>query len=242
MPTRTWHNLDPDRRDRVLQAAMGEFGTRGFSAGSVNVIARQAGIAKGSVFQYFADKRDLYAHVATHVSAAVRDTFTHTMVRRAREHDDLFRLLRAILTDWVAYFRDHPVQRRVYFAVMFEIDGDARRAVREAVNRHQLEVLRALVAAAGHSGQLRTGVSRDHLLSQLLLLVPHLATAPFSPELDPVLDLSRRDGIDLEAAVSGYVDVVEAAFGRPAEQRPPADLVTALDRAAADTGTVLPSR
>ncbi len=228
MPTATWDNLDAAKRDRVLHAAMREFGARGFSAGSINVIAREAGIAKGSVFQYFTDKADLYTHVAGHVARTVRDEFTETMRARAAEHDDLFRLLRAILTDWVVYFRDHPLEREVFFAITFEIDQDSRRAIRSVVDAHVIEVLEALLSAAEGHGQLREGASRDHALSLLVLLVPHLATASSSEELDPVLHLSRRAGLDLEAAVSGYVDVLEAAVGTPADQRPPADLVGAL--------------
>ena len=53
MPRPTWFNLDEGRRERVLRAAMAEFGSRGYSAGSLNVIAREAGVAKGSLFQYF---------------------------------------------------------------------------------------------------------------------------------------------------------------------------------------------
>lgn len=240
MPTTTWDNLDEGKRHRVLIAAMREFGRRGFSAGSINVIARDAGIAKGSVFQYFTDKRDLYAHVSDHVSRTVRDEFTTTMLRRADDHHDLFALLRAVLTDWVAYFRDHPLERDVLFAILFEIDADTRRTVRQVVNQHQREVVEALVWGADASGQLREGVSRDHLVALLLLLVPHLATAPFSVELDPVLDLSGRVGVDLEAAVSGYVDALEAGFGVPAADRRPADLAAALLRAAADRGVALP--
>ena len=61
MPTVTWARVDPSRRAAVIEAAEAEFGAHGFSQGSLNVIARRAGVAKGSLFQYFADKRDLYA-------------------------------------------------------------------------------------------------------------------------------------------------------------------------------------
>lgn len=241
MPTATWANLDPSKRDRVLQAAMREFGARGFSAGSINVIAREADVAKGSVFQYFDDKADLYTHVAGHVARTVRDEFTQTMLARAAEHHDLFRLLRAILTDWVAYFRDHPLEREVFFAITFEIDHDSRRAIRSVVDAHVIEVLGTLLSAAEDHGQLRAGASRDHALSLLLLLVPHLATASSSAELDPVLQLSRREGLDLELAVSGYVDVLEAAVGAPAEQRSPADLAAALRAVSGMAATTTPS-
>lgn len=240
MPTTTWDNLDPAKRTRVLQAAMREFGARGFSAGSINVIARDAGISKGSVFQYFHDKADLHGHVAEHLARTVRDEFTDTLLRRADEHRDLFRLLRAVLTDWVGYFREHPLERDVFFAMLFEIDATSRAVVRRVVNEHLLEVVGALVTAAEGSGQLREGASRDHLLATLMLVVPHLATAPFSPELDPVLGLSQRHGIDLEAAVSGYVDVLEAGIGVPASERPAADLAAAVRHAASGRGMLQP--
>ena len=50
MPTVTWARLDPTRRAAVIEAAEAEFGTHGFSRGSLNVIARRAGVAKGSLF------------------------------------------------------------------------------------------------------------------------------------------------------------------------------------------------
>lgn len=52
MPTVTWARVDPARRAAVVEAAEAEFGAHGFSRGSLNVIARRAGVAKGSLFQY----------------------------------------------------------------------------------------------------------------------------------------------------------------------------------------------
>ena len=52
MPTVTWARVDPLRRAAVVEAAEAEFGAHGFSRGSLNVIARRAGVAKGSLFQY----------------------------------------------------------------------------------------------------------------------------------------------------------------------------------------------
>ncbi|AFE15225.1 putative transcriptional regulatory protein [Mycobacterium tuberculosis RGTB327] len=67
----TWARVDPARRAAVVEAAEAEFGAHGFSRGSLNVIARRAGVAKGSLFQYFADKRDLYAFIADIASQRV---------------------------------------------------------------------------------------------------------------------------------------------------------------------------
>src|SRR3981081_2696778 len=76
MPRTTWDNLDERRRERVLHAAMAEFGRRGYSGGSLNVIARDAGVAKGSLFQYFEDKFDFFAHVPERASLTVYAAMT----------------------------------------------------------------------------------------------------------------------------------------------------------------------
>ena len=107
MPTVTWARLDPARRAAVVEAAEAEFGEHGFSQGSLNVIARRGGVAKGSLFQYFADKRDLYAFVVDNASERVRSN----MEDRIRELDPsrpFFDFLTDLLDAWVAYFADHP--------------------------------------------------------------------------------------------------------------------------------------
>jgi AcrR family transcriptional regulator len=219
VPSSTWANLPIAKRERVIDAALREFGARGFSSGSLNVIAREAGVAKGSLFRYFDDKLELFAYVCEVCSSRIRDRFTTILVQRAQEHPQLFGFLRAVLVDWVAYFRSHPLDRAVTFAANFEVEPEARRVVRAVTDRHYLEVLQRLVAEADRRGELADGRSRDHLVATLLLLLPHLATAPSAPELDPVLRLADRDGLDLEAAVSGFVDMLEAAYAaRPGDR------------------------
>jgi AcrR family transcriptional regulator len=236
VPTTTWFNLPEAKRERVLMAALTEFAAKGFSAGSLNVVAREAGIAKGSLFQYFADKRSLYAHVCDVCSRRIRDEFTLTMLERAADHADLFGFLRVVLVDWVEYFRAHRLERDVIFAANFEVDADARRAVREVMNRHYQDVLEPLVRAAADSGQLRPDASTDHLIAMLLVIVPHLATAPFSAELDPVLRMQDRDGDDLAATVGGFVDLLEHGYAAPPDQRPTTDLQRAVTAVADAVG------
>ena len=67
MPTKRFHNLDPDKRAAFLEAAAEEFATHGYTGASLNRIIERAGTSKGAMYYYFEDKADLYATV-------VRDT------------------------------------------------------------------------------------------------------------------------------------------------------------------------
>src|SRR5690625_4938817 len=53
-------NLEPKRKNAILNAALKEFSTKGFDDASTNVIAKEAGISKGLMFHYINSKEDLF--------------------------------------------------------------------------------------------------------------------------------------------------------------------------------------
>ena len=63
MPTDTFFNLSKGKKDRVLQAAIAQFANKGYSKASVTQIVQDAKIAKGSFYQYFIDKKNLYKYI-----------------------------------------------------------------------------------------------------------------------------------------------------------------------------------
>jgi len=218
MPTVTWSRLGAERRAAVVSAAEAEFAAHGFSAGSLNVIARRAGVAKGSLFQYFADKRDLYAFITDVGSQRVRAHMEHQIVRLDPSRP-FFEFLTALLDVWVAYFAEHPRDRALHAAASFEVDTDARVSVRAVVHRHYLEVLRPLVNAAQARGDLRSDADCDALLSLLLMLLPHLALAPYVRGMDPLLGLDELSPDQPALVVRRYVAVLRSAFAPASEYR-----------------------
>ncbi|SDI75813.1 transcriptional regulator, TetR family [Frankineae bacterium MT45] len=192
MPRSTWVNLDEERRGRVLLAAMSEFGRRGYSGGSLNVIAREAGVAKGSLFQYFSDKFDFFAHVAEHVSlniyAALAPHLDRSEAQAASELGFVENFTRLVEV-WIDYMSSHPLERGVTAATNFELDPQIRLAVREPVHRLYAQALRPMFTDAVAAGELSEATDIDALLSVTILLLPHLALAPFEPGLDSALVL-----------------------------------------------------
>lgn len=184
------------------------------------MIARKAGVAKGSLFQYFADKRDLYAFIADIGSQRVR-AYMEERIRALDSTRPFFEFLTDLLDDWVAYFAEHPQDRSLHAAASFEVDTDARVSVRTVIHRHYLEVLRPLVRDAQNRGDLRADADTDALLSLLLMIIPHLALAPYVRGMDPVLGLDEPTPEQPALAVRRLVGVLTAAFSasdQPARQ------------------------
>ena len=211
MPTVTWARVDPARRAAVIEAAEAEFGAHGFSGGSLNVIARRAGVAKGSLFQYFADKRDLYAFIADVGSQRVR-AYMEDRIRELDPSRPFFEFLTDWLDAWVAYFADHPHERSLHAAATLEVDTEARD---QRAERHPPSLPGSAAAAGARCalrGDLREDADTDALMSLLLLIFPHLALAPYMRGLDPILGLDEPTPEQPALAVRRLVAVLAAAF------------------------------
>ena len=65
MPKPTFHNLPAAKRDRIVNAAIDEFSAVPYVKATLDRIVDAAGISKGSMYQYFAGKADLYRWLLT---------------------------------------------------------------------------------------------------------------------------------------------------------------------------------
>lgn len=66
MPTSTFMNLPTEKREKILRAAVAEFSRKNYGEASINRIIQAAEIPRGSFYQYFADKQDLFHYVLRH--------------------------------------------------------------------------------------------------------------------------------------------------------------------------------
>ena len=60
MPSATFFNLPGEKRRRLLDAAWEEMTAVSFDKVSINRIIQNAGIPRGSFYQYFTDKLELF--------------------------------------------------------------------------------------------------------------------------------------------------------------------------------------
>ena len=65
MPKQTFHNLPEEKRKNIINSAINEFADYGLENASTNRIVANSGIAKGSFYQYFEDKQDVFMYLLT---------------------------------------------------------------------------------------------------------------------------------------------------------------------------------
>jgi TetR/AcrR family transcriptional regulator len=59
-------NLEKEKQDRILNAAIKEFAQKGYENASTNEIVKEAGISKGLLFHYFQNKKQLFLFLYDH--------------------------------------------------------------------------------------------------------------------------------------------------------------------------------
>jgi AcrR family transcriptional regulator len=85
-------------RKRIVNAALNLFQTKGFDATTTKAIARKAGIAEGTVFNYFRSKEDIALHFfEQEVDQAIAAVRENPRLRKAPLEEKLFTLVHSQL-------------------------------------------------------------------------------------------------------------------------------------------------
>ena len=85
-------------KKRIVTAALSLFQTKGFDATTTKAIARKAGIAEGTVFNYFRTKEDIALHFfEQEVDQAIASVRDNPRLRKAPLEEKLFALVHSQL-------------------------------------------------------------------------------------------------------------------------------------------------
>lgn len=91
MPTQTFFNLKEAKQDRIICAALTEFAKHGYKNSNLDRIVKIAGIPKGSLYQYFENKDDLFVFISRKAIQSMWKLFQEHMEESpARDCFDMF--------------------------------------------------------------------------------------------------------------------------------------------------------
>ncbi|APT19053.1 hypothetical protein FC62_GL000368 [Amylolactobacillus amylotrophicus DSM 20534] len=119
MPTKTFFGLGEEKRERIVAAATAQFTTKKFSDISINELIKQAGIPRGSFYQYFLSKEDLFFYLAKEKQ---KELLLLWQKQLQEAHGDLFLAFQTFANkeiDWQINDAD-----QMFFRNMFVFMGD----------------------------------------------------------------------------------------------------------------------
>ena len=138
-------------RQRLLQAATGEFAREGYAQANVNDISRAAGFAKGTIYNYFDSKRALMLALIDEIAAS---HFAYVSAPVDQQQDPARRLERFFEAGF-AWVTENLDQGRVMIATLNGPDPDFKLHMYEAYQPMFQLVGQEIVAAGIEQGVFR---------------------------------------------------------------------------------------
>ncbi|KLO21529.1 TetR family transcriptional regulator [Marinitoga sp. 1197] len=107
MPKKTFFNLPEKKRKRIIDAAIKEFSIYSFSKSSVNRIVKNSKISKGSFYQYFENKKDLYKYIIDLI-AETKLKYLNDIINKNIDKIDIFSLMKNMTDVSLKFIKDFP--------------------------------------------------------------------------------------------------------------------------------------
>lgn len=180
MPKALFFTIHEKKKTRIIEAAIKEFSLQLYEKASINQIIKEADISRGSFYQYFEDKEDLYFFLIETVVKNTSYNFLKGFI--ATQPKDVFSVYKALLTYNLQLLSDEKYQ--TFFKNMHL-----------GVNYHLQQKLRSIFSAIRNE---MLGGKFDKLQEQSGY------EGPYFQQLMSMLELNNRDLLMLY--ISGSVD------------------------------------
>ena len=201
MPKQTFLNLSEEKRKAFTEIALEEFANNDYNTASVSKIVEKAGIAKGSVYQYFEDKQDLFLYLL--------DVSNQEMMGYIQQspppapHADFFGVLRWQMSATVQASVRYPIHsklaRRAYSSPLSFRDTILEKG-KELRNEH----FRAMIVQAQASGHLDPRLNPEVVSFMVQGLMSELG-----PFLQSKFGKQKGDWVELPEVGDVFDQVIE---------------------------------
>ena len=206
MPSQTFFNLSKEKQQAIVKVALDEFSALDYSSASISRIVRNTGIAKGSFYQYFQDKKDLYLYLLSLVSEAKKTFVSQTVPPNAEM--DFYEYLSWLFDASTEFDRTHPILSRLAYRAFY---GNSSFKDPE-INRTEkafTDFVRQLVVTGIKSGDINTEID----LEIAVFTVDSLLDA-FNNKYIPALTDITADTLAEQGGSSVEIETAKKAFNK----------------------------
>ena len=109
----TFDKTTKDRRQKVLEVAIAEFASNGYSATSINDIARKAQISIGAMYSYFASKEDLFLTIVNNAYLLMEKILNDVVA----DSKDVFDCIERMLVTSREFAIEYPQLNQIYLDI-----------------------------------------------------------------------------------------------------------------------------
>ncbi len=163
MPKDTFYNLSEVKKQRIFQAAVKEFATRRFSEASINQIIKTAEIPRGSFYQYFTGKEDIFLYMFQEILREKREVLSNADFNLEQ---DVFELTLQSTQFTMEWSKSKPEYSHI--SMLMELDNND---FITQLRNDSTKPLRALIERDKARGLIKAEVDTDLIIDMIYALI-----------------------------------------------------------------------
>jgi AcrR family transcriptional regulator len=200
MPKSTFFNLAEEKREKIVESAIDEFAQYSYQQASINRIVEKAEIAKGSFYQYFEDKKDVFKYILEKSGQEKMVYLTHIL--KDLDTLDFFYIVRELYIGGIRFGKEHPKLAAIADRFMKDADHQLMEEMfGESKNKSQL-VFQGLLQKGMERGEIDPTI--DVELVALLIASMSLSISEYF-----LKEKNTGDLMEMMAAIDKMLYVIE---------------------------------
>ncbi len=168
-------NLTTEEQNRIIDAALDEYAEKDFEAASLNNIIARAGISKGSMYHYFANKEDLYLYLIDQILKMKAIFLKQALAELGKPFEEMnfFENLEFQMLASVDFAMQHYRQHQLSVHLQNMAEGPLKERLFGDLNRAFEDYVIAMVDEAIKAGEIRDYFDRDFVIRILKFNLLH---------------------------------------------------------------------
>lgn len=162
MPKETFLNLPQEKKEKIFREAIKEFGEQGYEKGNIGKIAKESGIAKGSLYQYFQDKKGLYMYCVKE-SYSISMRYTSSKIKNLQEANIIDLFYDGFKDTWVFLKEEQDL-----YIFLLTLTYDNKHNIKDDALTYLLEqgrtFMRNLIETNKEKGYIKKDISTESIL------------------------------------------------------------------------------
>lgn len=159
MPKDTFLNLPDEKKKNIYSAALEEFANKSYEKVSITNIVNNSNISKGSFYQYFEDKADLYKYIMNNI--AEEKQFYLNDVLDIQDDIDFFDFIRVLFEKGIEFAASNPNMSKIADRFMKSTPENIKYELMHDMSHKADNIFRPLIENAIMKKQLRSDIDID---------------------------------------------------------------------------------
>ncbi len=162
MPSETFYNLNENKKQRVINSAINEFAENGFTKASITRIVNEAEIAKGSFYQYFKNKVDLFEYIIE-LAFETKMEYINKSISGYQNEFDFFEYWRMLNKVGIKFAKDNKQLAKISLSLIKNKDKNKFKQIIDKFQPVGNEKFENLLEKAQKKGHIRNDIDIKYI-------------------------------------------------------------------------------